>query len=142
MNYIYFKKHYPKTCKQFFEWVSTQDPNSQNDYADNIYFYQFSCEFFGTQWSDKSNYYSVGNRTIYITEKAHIELILPKLDNGVKKKRVYLDHGQQYFEDFNICLDKFSDTQRDFLSVNANNEEDFKVVFKCFEILLNEGIYE
>lgn len=142
MDYIYFKENFPKTCQKFFEWVSIQDPNCQNDYADNIYFYQFSCDILGTQWSDKTNYYSVGSGTIYITEKSHIELILPQLDSSVKKKRIYMNHGQKYYEDHNVCLDKFSDTQEDFLRIDANNEKDFNIVFKCLEILLNNGIYE
>lgn len=143
MNYIYFKEHFPKTCQKFFEWVSTQDSNCKNDYVDNVYFYLFSCEFFGTQWGDKNNYYSVGDRKIYITEKKHIEVIKPRLDINAENNKVYLLQGRnQYETDFKILFGKFSDTKEDFIRIRVDEAGDFKTVFKCFEILLNEGFYE
>ena len=105
------------------------------------YFYQFVEGLLGNQWENKPNYYQVGDGVIYICDKKHIELILPKLDSKSKKRRIYLNHGQKYYEDFNICLDKFTDTQEDFLRINASNENAFIIVFKCLEILLNNGFY-
>lgn len=141
MNYIYFKNHFPKTCQRFFEWVSKMNPNEQNDYVDNTYFYKFVEQLIGNQWDKRSNYYLVGSGAIYICNKKHIELILPQLDNKLKKRIICLNRGQKYYEDFNICLDRFTDTQEEFLRINATSENDFISAFKCLEILLNNGYY-
>tara|TARA_R110001583_G_scaffold60219_2_gene179017 strand:- start:420 stop:821 length:402 start_codon:yes stop_codon:yes gene_type:complete len=132
MNYLEFKKDFPKSLTKFFSWVSTQDPKEQNNYVDNIYLYQFFqriflYDYFETQYNDYKGF--------YIKNPEYLEVLKPIFENKQIGEPDY--YGYYY----SIVVGKFSNTGNEFIFVKATTEDDYKNVFKVLEILINKGLY-
>lgn len=125
MNYLNFKKQYPKSLNKFFCWVSEQNPNEQNDYVDNIYFYQFFSEIF--------EYHP--DFGVLIENQKYLDVLNPILS---KTKEIDNDYWENRSK---ILMGKYSDTGNEFIQIRFHQESDYENAFYVLEILINKGLY-
>jgi predicted DNA-binding protein (UPF0278 family) len=125
MNYLNFKNHYPKSTNKFFCWVAKQDPNKQNEYVDNAYFYQFFSDIFDYR----------PDFGISIEEKKYIDVLKPLL---IKTRHIDNDYWDN---ESKILFGKYRDTGKDFIQIRFNEESDYENAFYVLETLINKGLY-
>lgn len=132
MNYLNYKKQFPKSIKLFFEWVSKQNRYYQlNQYFDNIYFHEFFSDYF---------VYRQGmyNRALFIdTKKEYFqqlksELVSHSLDENFCR----------FFEDDQILFGNYSDTKKEYIRIFVESESSFESVFFVLEILIENAYYD
>ena len=132
MNYLNYKKQFPKSIKLFFEWVSKQNRYYQlNQYFDNIYFHEFFSDYF---------VYREGmyNRALFIdTKKEYFqqlksELVSHSLDENFCR----------FFEDDQILFGNYSDTKKEYIRIFVESESSFESVFFVLEILIENAYYD
>lgn len=125
MNYLNFKNRYPKSTNKFFFWVAKQNPNDQNEYVDNAYFYQFFGDIFDYQ----------PDFGISIKDKNQIDILKPIL---TKTRNIDIDY---WSNDSKIIIGKYSDSGKDFIQIRLNQESDYENAFYVLETLINNGLY-
>lgn len=131
MNYLNYKKQFPKSIKLFFEWVSKQNRYQLNQYFDNIYFHKFFSEYF---------VYREGmyNRALFIdTKKEYFqqlksELVSHSLDENFCR----------FFEYDQILFSNYSDTKKEYIRIFVESESSFESVFFVLEILIENAYYD
>jgi hypothetical protein len=131
MNYLDLKKRFPKSTRTFFEWVSKQNPDNQNEYVDNIYLYQFFSKYFEYR-------FDLPTRTIFIDEdKSYFSV----LKDDIISNSSIIDYDY-YISKNRIIYDKYSDTGRDFIKINVRQENEYESAFFVLEKLIENKFYE
>ena len=131
MNYLNFKKQFPKSTNLFFDWVSKQNPNDQNNYVDNVYFYQFFA--LNIEYRQLMN----GNVIIIDKEKRYfnkLKIDLMLFSGNINYKHIFNNNG--------IRFSKYSDTNEECIVININSESSFESAFFILERLIENKYYD
>lgn len=130
MNYLHFKKQFPKSTTVFFDWVSKQNPDKLNDYVDNVYFYQFFSEYF--------KYWQHGpyNSLLIDTEKEYFQQLKSELVS-----RSLDENFCRFFENNRILFNNYSDTNTEYINIIIKSESSFESAFFVLEILIENAYY-
>lgn len=133
MNYLHYKKKFPKSINLFFDWVSTRQTDGKSGYVDNIYFKFFFSEYFDYR---EYNQYTPYN-SLYIEEdKEYFHQLKSEL------VKLSLDENYDYyFEKNSLILRKYSDTKTEYIRLSIKNEDSFESAFFILEILLENTYY-
>jgi hypothetical protein len=94
MNYLIYKKNYPKSCNLFFEWLATQD---KIDYVDNAWFFYFF-----------TNYFDWCHRWFMINKEKHIQELkktYPKNYNQEKNELQFSVNSENDYDKIFNCLE-------------------------------------
>ncbi len=129
MNYLHFKKQFPKSIKVFFNWVSKKNP--VNLYVDNIYFYQFFSEYFYYRQGEHNNALLIDTEKEYF-QQLKSELVSHSLDENFCR----------FFEDDQILFGNYSDTKKEYIRIFVESESSFESVFFVLEILIENAYYD
>jgi hypothetical protein len=129
MNYLNYKKQFPKSIKLFFEWVSKQNPDNQNDYVDNVYFYQFFSEHF--------QYIQIPEGTLIIDEKKDY---FTNLQSDLMLFRDNEKHNH-LFDNNRIIFSNYTDTNKEYIRIIINSESSFGSAFFVLEKLIENEYY-
>lgn len=129
MNYLNFKKQFPKSIKVFFDWVSKQNPEEQNDYVDNVYFYQFFSKHF--------EYRQIPEGTLIIDNKKEYFTLLKN------DLLVYRDNANyiNFFDNNKLIFSNYSDTNEEYIRIIINSESSFESAFFVLERLIEKEYY-
>ena len=129
MNYLNFKKQFPKSTKVFFDWVSKQNPEEQNDYVDNVYFYQFFSKYF--------EYRQIPEGTLIIDNKKEYFTLLKN------DLLVYRDNANfnNFFDNNKLIFSNYSDTNEEYIRIIINSESSFESAFFVLERLIENEYY-
>lgn len=129
MNYLNFKKQFPKSIKVFFDWVSKQNPEEQNDYVDNVYFYQFFSKHF--------EYRQIPEGTLIIDNKKEYFTLLKN------DLLVYRDNANynNFFDNNKLIFSNYSDTNEEYIRIIINSESSFESAFFVLERLIENEYY-
>lgn len=129
MNYLNFKKQFPRSIKVFFEWVSKQNPEGQNDYVDNVYFYKFFSNYF--------EYRQIPEGTLIIdTKKEYFNLL--KTDLLVYRDNVNYNN---LFSNNKLIFSTYNDTNEEYIRIKINSESSFESAFFVLERLIENEYY-
>lgn len=130
MNYLNYKKQFPKSIKLFFEWVSKQNPDKQNDYVDNFYFLMFFYKYFNYRQLEHYN-------ALFIdTEKEYFQQL-----KGELVSRSLEENFCHFFEDHQIIFRNYSDTNKEYIRIFIDSESSFESAFFVLEILIENEFY-
>lgn len=129
MNYLNFKKQFPKSIKVFFDWVSKQNPEEQNDYVDNVYFYQFFSKHF--------EYRQIPEGTLIIDNKKEYFTLLK---NDLLVYRGNANYNN-FFANNKLIFSKYSDTNEEYIRIKINSESSFESAFFVLERLIENEYY-
>ncbi len=129
MNYLNFKKQFPKSTKVFFDWVSKQNPEEQNDYVDNVYFYQFFSKHF--------EYRQIPEGTLIIDNKKEYFTLL-KNDLLVFRDNANYNN---FFDNNKLIFSNYSDTNEEYIRIIINSESSFESAFFVLERLIENEYY-
>ena len=130
MNYLNYKKQFPKSIKLFFEWVSNIDVNEKREYVDNIYFSSFFINYFGYDRYDCTN-----NLVIYSDKKYFYQLKSELVSRSMNENFCH------FFEDCDIIFRNCNYTNREYIRIFINSESSFETAFFVTEILLENAYY-
>jgi len=130
MNYLDYKKQFPKSIKLFFEWVSNQNPDNYTlkYYVDNDYFYDFFSEYFHYENTDLLKYLFIDAHKKYF-QQLKSELISLSLD----------ENFCSFFENNRILFDADRTYNQEFIQIST--ESSFESAFFVFEILIKNAFY-
>lgn len=130
MNYLNYKKQFPKSIKLFFEWVSKQNPDKQNVYVDDAYLYQFFSEYFNYRRFEHHNALFIDTKKEYF-QQLKSELVSRSLD----------ENFCHFFENNRILFNNYSDTNTEYIKIIIKSESTFESAFFVFEILIKNEFY-
>lgn len=130
MNYLHYKKQFPKSIKLFFEWVSNLDVSEKREYVDNIYFSRFFINYF-----DYERYSTTNNLDIYSDKKYFHQLKSELISRSLDEKFC------RYFEDYQIAFRNCSYTNKECIRIYIDSESSFENAFFVSEILIENAYY-
>ena len=133
MNYLNYKKQFPKSIKLFFEWVSKQNPDNYTlkYYVDNHYYYHFFSEYFGYDRNGQQTIFYIFSNKKYF-QQLKSELVSHSLDENFCR----------FFEDDQILFGNYSDTKKEYIRIFVESESSFESVFFVLEILIENAYYD
>lgn len=129
MNYLNFKNKFPKSTNKFLMWVSNQNPEEQNKYVDNVYFYQFFSEYF--------EYRQTPNGTLFIdNEKEYFT----KLRSDLVLHSENVNHDN-FFNYNGVIFSSYVDTNEEYIRIDIDCESSFESAFFVLERLIENEFY-
>lgn len=129
MNYLNLKKRFPKSTTAFFYWVTEQNPDGQNDYVDNVYFYQFFSEYFEYRQTPYGTLFIDREKPYFTKLKGDIVL------------RSGSENYDYFFGEGRIICNRYSDTGGDYIKISVRHESDFESAFFVLERLIENEFY-
>ncbi len=132
MNYLNYKKQFPKSINVFFDWFSKQNPHNYTlkYYVDNDYFYHFFSEYFEYENRERLKaLYIFSNKEYFQQLKS--ELISFSLDENFCR----------FFENNRILFDTHSHSNKEYIRILTDSESSFESAFFVFEILIKNAFY-
>jgi hypothetical protein len=130
MNYLNYKKQFPKSINVFFDWVSKQNSKNQNNYIDNVYFYQFFSKYFDYRQGEHTNALFIDTKKEYF-QQLKSELVSRSLD----------ENFCHFFENNRILFNNYSDTNTEYIKIIIKSESSFESAFFVLEILIENAYY-
>lgn len=131
MNYLNYKKQFPKSIKLFFEWISKQNPDNYTlkYYVDNNYFYHFFSEHFKYDRSGQNTIlYILPNKEYYQQLKSELTTLL-------------LDENFCHFFENNRILFETNSYNIEYIRIYIDSESSFESAFFVLEILIKNAYY-
>lgn len=130
MNYLNYKKQFPKSTRVFFDWVSKVNPD--NPYADNYYFNIFFDNYFDYRQGE----YTAANGFFIDTEKEYFQQLKSELlSRSLDEKFCH------FFENNQILFNNYSDTDTEYIKIIIRSESSFERAFFVLEILIENAFY-
>lgn len=132
MNYLNYKKQFPKSINLFFEWVSKQNPDNYTlkYYVDNDYFYHFFSEYFESYRREQLSTLFINTNEEYF-QQLKSELVSLSLDENFCR----------FFENNRISFDTNRYSNNEYIRILTDSESSFESAFFVFEILTKNGFY-
>ena len=130
MNYLNYKKQFPKSIKLFFEWVSKQNPDNYTlkYYVDNHYYYHFFSEYFGYDRNGQQTIFYIFSNKKYF-QQLKSELVKLLLDENFCR---FFENNQILFETNSIA---------EYIRIFIDSESSFESAFFVLEILIKNEFY-
>ena len=130
MNYLNYKKQFPKSIKLFFEWVSKQNPDNYTlkYYVDNHYYYHFFSEYFQYDRNGQNTILYIFSSKKYFRQLKS-ELVSLSLDENFCH---FFENNQILFETNSIA---------EYIRIFIDSESSFESAFFVLEILIKNEFY-
>ena len=130
MNYLNYKKQFPKSIKLFFEWVSKQNPDNYTlkYYVDNHYYYHFFSEYFGYDRNGQQTIFYIFSNKKYF-QQLKSELVKLLLDENFCR----------FFENNQILFETNSNVE--YIRIFIDSDSSFESAFFVLEILIKNEFY-
>jgi hypothetical protein len=133
MNYLNYKKQFPKSIKLFFEWVSNRDENLKSmfeGYVDNIYFNTFFINYFDYKGFTFTQTLKIDSDKKYF-HQLKSELVSRSLDENFCR----------FFGDNQIAFINCNHTNKEYIRIYIDSESSFESAFFVSEILIENAYY-
>lgn len=132
MNYLNYKKQFPKSIKLFFDWVSTRQAD-ESVYVDNIYFKFFFSKYFDYR---EYNQYTPYNSLFIDTDKEYFQQL--KSDLILSRDNGKYNH---LFDNNKIIFGNYTNTNEEYIRIIINSESSFESAFFVLESLIENSYY-
>ena len=130
MNYLNYKKQFPKSTKVFFDWVSKQNTDKLKyyHYVDNDYFYHFFSEYFESYRREQLKALFINTNEEYF-QQLKSELVKLLLDENFCR----------FFENNQILFETNSNVE--YIRIFIDSDSSFESAFFVLEILIKNEFY-
>lgn len=129
MNYLKYKKNFPKSINLFFDWVSKENPVERH--TDNIYFLKFFSQYFDYRERLDEGY------LIIDADKEYFQ----QLKSELMSRSLEYNYNYYFAEKSRIRFGVYSDTEKEFIRIIIKSESAFERAFFILEILLENAYY-
>ena len=132
MNYLNYKKQFPKSIKLFFEWISKQNPDNYTlkYYVNNYYYYHFFSEYFDYDRNGQNTILYIYSNKKYF-QQLKSELVTLLLDENFCR----------FFENNQISFQTNSYSNIEYIRIFIDSESSFESAFFVLEILIKNEFY-
>jgi len=132
MNYLNYKRQFPKSINVFFDWISKQNKkySTVEYYFDQDYFCHFFSEYFEYYHNSKRTVLFINSKDEYF-QQLKSELVSLSLDENFCR----------FFENDRIIFDTNKYTNKEFIRIVTDSDSSFESAFFVFEILIKNAFY-